>query len=199
MKVKAILVCVFTIVLVAAAYAGEQHRMHVEVVVDDDAEGMQVFSFDSADAGFDLQDMQIGESRTITGESGETALVVRTEDGFEFDVNGKKIQLDDMGDGVDYTMGYGEHHAEMLINADEDVHIARKVKVMKFDGTSTGDNVTIITNDSLDDATQQQIRDVLLSSGRTGEVTFIDTNNAHGDHAAMERVHVIRQEVDVTN
>ena len=199
MKVKAILVCVFTFMLAAAAFAGEQHRMHVEVVVDDDASGAQVFRFDSADAGFNLHDMQVGESRTITGESGETALVVRTEDGFEFDINGKRIKLDNMGDGVDFTMGHGEHHAEMLINAGEDVHIARKVKVMKIDGASTGNNVTIITNDSLDDATQQQIRDVLSSSGHTGEVTFIDTNSAHGDHAAMGRVHVIRQEVDVTN
>jgi hypothetical protein len=28
---------------------------------------------------------------------------------------------------------------------------------------------------------------------------FIDTNSAHGDHASMERVHIIKQEVDVTN
>lgn len=199
MKVKAMLVCVFTFVLAAAAFAGEQHRMHVEVVVEDDANGAQVFRFDSADAGFNLHDMQVGESRTITGESGETALVIRTEDGFEFDVNGKKIKMGDIGGASGYTMGFGEHHAEMLINAGEDVHIAHKVKVMKFDGAGTGNNVTIITNDSLDDTTQQQIRDVLSSSGHTGEVTFIDTKSAHGDHAAMKRVHVIRQEVDVTN
>ena len=70
----------------------------------------------------------------------------------------------------------------------------------RLSGGAGDDNVaTIITNDSLDEATQQQIRDVLSTSGHAGEVTFIDTNSAHGDHAGMERVHIIKQEVDVTN
>jgi hypothetical protein len=199
MTAKAIVVSLFAAVLGAAAFAGEEHRMHIELALDDDQAGAQVFRFDSHDAGLDLHDMQVGESRTITGESGETALVVRTEDGFEFDINGKKIKMGDVGAAHGFAITQSQHHAETLINVDEDVHVAHAIKVIKVDGAASEDAATIITSGELDETTQQQIRDVLSSSGHTGEVMFIDTNSAHGDHAGMERVHVIKQEVDVTN
>ena len=199
MTAKGITVSIFALVLGAAAFAGEEHRMHVELALDDDQTGAQVFRFDSQDAGFNLHDMQVGESRTITGESGETALVVRTEDGFEFDVNGKKIKMGDVGATHGFAIAQSQHHADALINIDEDVHVAHAVKIVKVSDADSSNVVTVITPDSLDETTQQQIRDVLSSSGHTGEVTFIDTNSAHGDHASMERVHIIKQEVDVTN
>jgi hypothetical protein len=196
---KSIVVSVFALVLGAAAFAGEEHRMHVELALDDDQTGAQVFRFDSQDAGFNLHDMQVGESRTITGESGETALVVRTEDGFEFDINGKKIQMGDVGAAHGFAIAQSQHHADALINMDEDVHVEHAIKVIKVGSVDSENVVTIIAPNSLDETTQQQIRDVLSTSGHTGEVMFIDTNSAHGDHASMERVHIIKQEVDVTN
>lgn len=199
MTAKAIVVSLFAVVLAAAAFAGEEHRMQIELALDDGQTGQQLFRFDSQDAGFDLQDMQVGESRTITGESGETALVVRTEDGFEFDVGGKKIRMGDVGAAHGVAMVHRGHHADALVNVDEDIHVARALKVIKIDAVDADNGVTIITNESLDEATQQQIRDVLSSSGHTGEITFVDTKSTHGDHAGMERVHIIKQEVDVTN
>lgn len=199
MTTKSIVVSVFALVLGAAAIAGEKHRMHVELALDDDQTGAQIFRFDSKEAGFDLQDMQVGESRTITGTSGETALVTRSEDGFEFDVNGQKIRMGDIGAAHGFAIAQSQHHADALVNVDEDVHVAHAIKVIKVDGTDADNAATIITGGELDEATKQQIRDVLLSSGHTGEVTFIDTNSAQGDHASVERVHIIRQEVDVTN
>lgn len=195
MTAKSIVVSLFAVILGDAAFAGEEHRMQVVVDVDDDQSGEQHFRFDSQDAGFNLHDMQVGESRTITGESGETAFVVRTEDGFEFDVNGKKMKIGNIGDVHGIAMGHGD----TLVNVDENIHMARKIKVVKIDGDDADTGVTVITGDSLDETTQQQIRDVLSSSGHSGEVTFIDANSAHGDHAGMERVHIIKQEVDVTN
>jgi len=199
MTTKAILVSIFAVMLGAAAFAGEEHRMQIEVALDDDQSGEQLFRFDNQDAGFNLHDMQVGESRTITSESGQTAFVLRTEDGFEFEVDGKKINMGDFGDVHGIAMGHGNHTSDVLVNFDENVHMARKIKVVKIDGDEADNGITIITGDSLDETTQQQIRDVLSSSGKTGEVTFIDANSAHGDHASMERVHIIKQEVDVTN
>ncbi len=199
MTAKAIVISLFAVMLGAAALAGEEHRMQIEVALDDDQSGEQLFRFDSKHSGFNLHDMQVGESRTITGESGETALIVRTEDGFEFDVNGKKIKMGDVGGAHGVAMVHREHHADALVNVAEDVHVAHAIKVVKVGGAGDDNVATIITNDSLDEATQQQIRDVLSTSGHAGEVTFIDTNSAHGDHAGMERVHIIKQEVDVTN
>jgi hypothetical protein len=199
MTAKAIVVTLFAAMLGAAALAGEEHRMQVELALDDDQSGQQLFRFDSQDAGFKLHDMQIGESRTITGQSGETALVVRTEDGFEFDINGKKIRMGDVAATHGFAMAQSQHHADVLVNVDEDVHVAPAIKVVRIDEADPTNGVTIITGDSLDETTRQQIRDVLASSGHTGAVTFIDSNSAYVDHAGTERVHVIRQEVDVTN
>lgn len=195
MTAKSIVVSFFALMLGAAALAGEEHRTQIEVALDDDQTGQQLFRFDGQDAGFNLHDMQVGESRTITSESGQTAFVLRTEDGFEFEVDGKKIDMGDFGDVHGFTMGHGD----TLVNVDENIHMARKIKVVKIDGDDADNGITVITGNSLDETTQQQIRDVLSSSGNTGEVTFIDANSAHGDHASMERVHIIKQEVDVTN
>jgi len=192
---KSLVVSFFAFMLGAAALAGEEYRTQIEVAIDDDQSGEQHFRFDSQDAGFNLHDMQVGESRTITSESGQTAFVLRTEDGFEFEVDGRKIDMGDFGDVHGFTMGHGD----TLVNVDENIHMAHKIKVVKIDGDDADNGVTVITGNSLDETTQQQIRDVLSSSGHTGEVTFIDANNAHGDHASMERVHIIKQEVDVTN
>jgi hypothetical protein len=165
---KSIVVSVFALVLGAAAFAGEEHRMHVELALDDDQTGAQVFRFDSQDAGFNLHDMQVGESRTITGESGETALVVRTEDGFEFDINGKKIQMGDVGAAHGFAIAQSQHHADALINMDEDVHVEHAIKVIKVGSVDSENVVTIIAPNSLDETTKQQIRDVLSTSGHTG-------------------------------
>ena len=197
MNFKGIIVSFFTLMLGAAAFAGEQHRTRVELAVDED--DSHVFSFDSADAGFDLHDMQVGESRTITGTSGETAMVTRTEDGFEFDVNGKKITTGDMGIAHDFTIMHGEPHGELLVNVDEDIYTEKAIRVVTVDEAGSGTGVTIISAGEFDETTKQQIRDVLSLSGHTGEVTFIGADGLHGDHAQMERVHVITKEVDVTN
>ena len=195
MHYKSIIVSFFALMLGAAAFAGEQHRMRVELAVEGD-DG-QSFRFDAADAGFELHDLQIGESRTITAESGETAMVTRTEDGFEFDVNGKKIRMGDMATPIDPSMVHGEH--DILVNVDEDVHVDKAVSIVKVEKSGVQPGVTIISGENLDETTRQQIRDVLSSSGHTGEVTFIDATRSNGDHAQMERVHVITKEVDVTN
>ena len=199
MTAKSIVVSFFALMLGAAALAGEEHRMQIEVALDDDQTGQQLFRFDSQDAGFNLHDMQVGESRTITSESGQTAFVLRTEDGFEFEVDGKRIDMGVFGDVHGMAMMHGNHSADVLVNVDENIHMARKIKVVEIDGDDADNGITIITGNSLDETTQQQIRDVLSSSGNTGDVTFIDANSAHGDHAGMERVHIIKQEVDVTN
>jgi hypothetical protein len=199
MTAKSLVVSFFAFMLGAAALAGEGHRTQIEVAIDDDQSGQKHFRFDSQEAEFNLHDMQIGESRSITSQSGQTAFILRTEDGFEFEVDGKKINMGDFGDVHGIAMGHGDHTADALVNFDENIHMARKIKVVHFDGDDADNGVTVISDNSLDETTQQQIRDVLSSSGHSGEVTFIDANSANGDHASMERVHIIKQEVDVTN
>ena len=51
MQYKGIIVTFFALMLGAAAFAGERHRMQIELAVDGDES--QAFRFDSADAGFE--------------------------------------------------------------------------------------------------------------------------------------------------
>lgn len=184
--------------IATSAIAGEEHRTRIEIKVDDGASDQQSFSFDSLDAGFDLDSMVVGETRTLTDQAGNMANIRRTEDGFEFDVNGQTIELDDM-------------HAATGLHADHDVDIdidqsgadsvaAKKVKIIR-----TGDThgVTVIANGEIDSATRERIREALESGGHKGDVLFIDgsEHNVHSDSQAHRKheVRIIKKEVDVTN
>jgi len=77
-------VLIWAFLLATAAIAGEEHRTRIDIDIDDEA-GQSSFVFDSEDAGFDLDDMAVGERRTLTDDSGNVADVLRTEQGFELD------------------------------------------------------------------------------------------------------------------
>lgn len=180
-------VLIWAILLATAAIAGEQHRTKIEIQVDDDESGLQSFKFDSEDAGFNLHDLAVGETRVLTGESGNTAQVTRTEDGFEMEVNGEKIDLGGMHDME------GMHR--VAVHGDMKKH--KKVKTIRTDDDH---GVTVISSEAIDDATRDRIREVLESAGHDREVLFIDSDEltaggAHGRH----KVRIIKKEVDVTN
>jgi len=132
MTLKALTAILMTVVVSLAALASEQRRMHVEIAIDADGDAVQAFSFDSDQAGFDLEQMQIGESQTITDASGNAALVTRTEDGFQFDVNGKTIDVPD--------------HTSAVADIDTDVHVMKEVRKIKI--MESGENVVLIEADS---------------------------------------------------
>ena len=48
---------------------------------------------DSNDMGFNLDDLQVGESRSVVDDDGRSILVTRSDDGFSFTVDGKTIDL----------------------------------------------------------------------------------------------------------
>ena len=82
MNLRAVAVLFWTCLIGTAAIAGEERRTRIEIAVDDDASGQQSFLFDSQAAGFDLEGMVVGETRTLTDEFGQTADLRRTDDGF---------------------------------------------------------------------------------------------------------------------
>ena len=200
MKFKKYAVLFWAFLLATAAVAGEEHRTHIKIAVDDDGTGQQSFMFDSDDAGFDLQSLAVGETRAVTDASGNVANISRTEGGFEVEVAGETIVLGDPGLGdlgaeQDFAMHmHGDAHA---VDVDTDVVIegARKIKIVK---TGDADNITVISGGAIDEATRQRIREALASSGEENEVEFIDSTefNANGAH---KEVRVIRKEIDVTN
>ncbi len=160
MKVKKYVILLWAFLLATAAVAGEAHRTHIKIAVDDDGTGHQSFMFDSDDAGFDLQSMAVGETRAVTDASGNVANVSRTEEGFEVEVAGETIILGDPGLG-DPDLGDPATEQDFALHMHGDKG-ARKIKIVKTDGA---DGVTVISGGAIDEATRQRIREAFASSG----------------------------------
>ena len=189
---KKFLVLFWAFLLATAAIAGEEQRTRIEIAIDDEDASHRSFKFDSADAGFNLHDMAVGESRELTGESGNTAQITRTEDGFVLDVDGEKIDLSDLHDADEARVVH--------MKVDGDHKKTKKHKKVRMIKTDDDNGVTIISGKAIDEETRERIREVLESAGQQGEVVFIDSNElqAGGAHGRQE-VRIIKKEVDVTN
>ncbi len=160
--------------LATATMAGEQHRTRIAIDVDESGDGQvatqQTFTFDSHDEGFELQDMAVGEVRTLTDADGNMANVTRTESGFEFDLDGKTIELAELHEIAGL---HGEHeiHIDPAVSDVVVVDAAKKVRIIK---TGDADDVTVIADHEFD---------------------IDDVAGVHG----VREVRIIRKEVDVTN
>ena len=158
-----------TFLLATAAYAGEQehHKMEIKVIADD-GDGETHLTLDSDDLGFSLEDMQVGENRSITDKAGRPVLITRTDDGYSFNVDGKTIDMPAFGK-------HGKHGD------------ASHVMIKKMDG----EGVMIFSGKEIDDATQQIIRTALESAGHE------NVHFAGGDGDAPHGVHVVKKVIDI--
>lgn len=204
MNSRALVVFFWACLIGTAAVAGEKRQTRIEIAVDDDAAGEQSFVFDSQEAGFDLHSLAVGEVRTLTDKSGNTADVRRTADGFEFDVNGKKVSVDDMPAVDDPHSAHGTHEIEMRVDdSNSTVMNTRGVKKVKIIRTGDAEGVTVISGREIDAATRERISEVLKSAGQDGDVQFIDGSELDPDGGAemhgRHEVRIIKKEFDVTD
>ncbi len=198
MRLNTLTILITSALLAAAALAGEEHQMKIEIAVDDGESAPTVIRLDSDDMGFKLHELQEGESRSVVDGTGQSILVTRMADGFVFDVDGKKIKVPGMHD---------DHMAYVSVDADGHRNIdVRVMKRIEVKGDANPDDVTIISGKTLDDATKEAIRSVLISAGHAGKTLFLDGSELHGDHTMLhssDSVHEIRifspNEEDVTN
>jgi hypothetical protein len=76
--------------LAATAWAGDAHgneKRQMQVIFDAGAgERLEID---------DLAELEVGESRSYTTESGKTAIVTRDESGYEVDLDGRKVRIGD--------------------------------------------------------------------------------------------------------
>ena len=177
-----------------------EKKMELKIVVDgDDANQPGVFTWSSD--GEELENLAVGESRTLNSGTGNEVIVTKTESGMEFNVNGETVVVPDMG----------QHGTTMaFVNADSvhEVHGDIDVEVMAFEGDETVDvkvigggaqairahpaeGVTIISDSPLDDSVRESIRSVLISAGHDDEVRFID-GSEDGNH-----VRVIKKRIEI--
>ena len=195
-KIKKYVVLFWAFLLATAAVAGEEHRTHIKIAVEDDGSGQQSFIFDSDDSGFDLQSLAVGETRAVTDASGNVANVSRTEAGFEVEVAGETISLGDLGTEEDFAMHM--HDDAHAVDVDTDVVIEGSKQIRIVKKGDAADNVTVISGGAIDEATRQRIREALASAGMDTEVEFIDSTE-FDTNGARKEVRIIRKELDVTN
>ena len=177
MNVRAVSVFLWGFLVASAALASEEYRSEIKIAIETDGDEPQVFEWHSDDPEADLSKLEIGESKTITGDDGREVTVTRTADGLEFNVEGETIAMPHEG-----------HHV--------DVRKTKKVKVIKTDDS---DGVTIISSDTLDADTRARIEAALEDAGKGGKIIFIDGSDlsgaeqAHGEHKV-----IIRKEIEKT-
>ena len=199
MKTKQFATLLATILFAVAAYAGEKehHKMEIKIISDEGGDETHM-TLDSADLGFKLHELEVGESRSVVDKDGQSILITRGEENITIDVDGKTIDLPTIG-------GHKDGHANRMVwvskgDHDEDMDI--DVQVI-HDGMSSGDHtmvskvfqsdgVMIISGKEIDGATQDLIRTALESTGHEN-VRF-----AGGDEGGPHGVHVIKKVVEVT-
>jgi len=195
--IRTIAVFFWACLIATAAVAGEEHRTQIKIAVDSDGDEHQFIEFDSQNSDVDLQNLAVGESKTLTDNGGQEVTVTRTENGLEFDVGGETIEIDHMLGGM-----HGEHDVNIEIDGDASGDVIVKkhksVRMIKADGS---DGVTIISGDEIDADTRARLEQVLKDAGADGDVMFIDGSEmsddmqAHGTH----EVRIIKKEIDETN
>jgi hypothetical protein len=182
-----LLLSVVAVGLASAALAEDDVKMTMAIaVVDDDGGNERNFKINSDDLGFDLQEMQEGENRSIVDESGKNILVTRTSDGFSFNIDGETIDLPALhGEGHHGMVWVGDGDASEV-----DVHVMHdtNVTMMHEMNDTMINNTMIISGKPIDAATQQAIRDLLGSSGYASEVSFIDRDAAHDGNVIIKKV-----------
>jgi hypothetical protein len=198
MNFRATIVIFACLGLTTIAFAEGETKTKMVISVKGDAGVDDVhFEIDGDEAGFDLHDMQVGENRSIIDKSGKSILVTREENGYRFDVDGKTVNMPDFD---------AEHQNSTWVMDGEvddvDIH------VMHVDGeqgmpmmsgmarASKMEGVMIISDKSIDEATQQQIKLLLESTGHGGDVRFVGGDESHGQ---VHGVRVIGKTVEVTN
>lgn len=124
-RIKGVAVFLMTLAMSVAAWAAETQEKRMKIVVETHDADESVLRFDSDEAGFSLDELQLGESRSIVDKDGNTLFVVRTEDGFEFDVGGRKIEVPDLtAEGLE-DMDIHEH---VHVDGEHEEHEVRIVK-----------------------------------------------------------------------
>lgn len=163
-----------------------EKKMAIKVVVaGDEAGDATEIDWVSNDMDFDLQDLAVGETRTIDSESGQSVTVTRVDDGFSFDVDGETVVLPDMGGHGAHMAFIGEPGAP-LEPMEVDVEVMSGGHVMQ---AHHPEGVTIVSGKPLDDSVKESIRSVLISAGNNEEVTFIDGSGT-GKHVMVKKIKI---------
>lgn len=192
MSIRALVLCFWACLIATAAVAGEEQRTEIKITVDGDDAVHKVFRFDSADPGVDIEGMAVGESKVITDSDGNEVTVLRTEDGFEINIEGETIDIAELHGDFDVDVLHDVHDIDDVI-----IEKHKAVRVIKSHDTK---GVTIISGEEIDADTRAALEEVLRNAGKDGDIVFIDGSELDSEKLHGNReVRIIRKEIDVTN
>jgi len=163
----------------ATAQEVEKKRQLKVVIAGDEATEVD---WTSGEMDFDMQDLAVGESRTIENDAGKSVTITRAEEGFSFDVDGKTVMMPDMGAHGTHMafVDAGGIHEAIDIDMDSDVHVMK---------AHHPEGVTIVSGKPLDQSVKDSIRSVLISAGNDEEVTFID-GSEEGRRVMIKKIEI---------
>jgi hypothetical protein len=174
MNIKKFIFAAAALTFATATLAEEVGKTSIQISIDEGDGSEEIhLNLDSDSMGFNMHDMQVGEMQSIVDDNGRPIMITREEDGFKLDIDGKTVELPLLGAG--HEMVWMED-----IDVDDveiDVHVIAG-------GTISGDGkpagVMIISQKSIDDATQESIRALLESTGHDAGVEFIEGGKMDG-------------------
>lgn len=100
----------------AAEEIHEQHQTKLKVMADDEL------------VTVDLSDLQLGQSKQITTDSGKLITATRDDQGYELDIEGKKIRIGDHGHGGVQVRSDGD---DRVVIHERQVH--REIREIRLD------------------------------------------------------------------
>ncbi|MCZ6649208.1 MAG: hypothetical protein O7D35_00920 [Acidobacteria bacterium] len=156
--------------------SGERHvNVKIKVMADDGGEMTEL----------DLSDLEVGETRWITSDSGKDIGITREADGYRLDIDGEETFIATPGDGAHNrvmvrAIGHGD--GEGLHEAMQNVWVTGDQQVIHLDGESL-DTVFISGLGDLDEYQKADIIDALRAAGVDKEVHFSPAGG--GAHSFM--------------
>lgn len=165
-----------------------ERAMKIQVITGDSDDDGFTLDWTSSDPDMDLENMQIGESRSFVDDDGRSIVVTKQEDGMSFNVDGETVVMPHFENAHTTSIAMVSADGVAAVDHDVDVQVVGGGHMMASPVT---DGVMIVTKDPLDAATQESIRAVLQSAGNTDEITFVDRGGAD------QHVKVVRKTIEI--
>jgi hypothetical protein len=190
--------------LVMTPAVAEDHvdrKVEIKILADADGEGVEL----------DLSDLEVGETRWITTDSGKDVGVTREDDGYRLDIDGEETFIMSPGVGMHNRVmvhATTDHDGGGSYDSTSNVWVNSDHDVINLD-SMTGDSVFISGLGDLDENQKADIIDALRSAGVDKEVhfapaggphvmSFTTSDGVHADGDATVDVQVIRKHIDGT-
>lgn len=190
---KMLKVAAMAVVLTLGTAVAQETEQQVELKVKVIKEGGEAHDVHWVSGGmdFELDDLAVGETRTMTGDDGQTVTVTRTDTGMEFVVDGETVVVPNIGESGQFmTMIDGDVDVEVHALHGDAENVDVEVVGVGTHATRafSPEGVTIISGEPLDASVRESIRSVLISAGHDDEVTFIDGSGEKRQVKVIKRV-----------